>query len=131
MARFSFAILENPVPKGRPRLGRGNSTRTPQKTRTYERTVAWRSKGAWNYEGHNEPLGGIPISISLKFYMKRPKRITSKTVGGCDLDNLVKSVLDGMQGVIFADDRQITKIAAEKHYAAPSDHPYTYVELEW
>lgn len=45
-----------------------------------------------------------------------------------DLDNLVKYYLDCMNGIVFADDKQIVELAASKEYC---DHAgSTLIELE-
>lgn len=41
-----------------------------------------------------------------------------------DLDNYIKSVLDGLNGLAFEDDNQIIRIDAIKLY---SDHPRTEI----
>jgi Holliday junction resolvase RusA-like endonuclease len=117
-------IYAEPVPKGRPRFSR-HGIYTPPKTKIYEERVAWDSKRCWN----KQPLKDIPIEIKLWFFFKRPKKITSKTVGKCDLDNLTKSTLDGMQKIVFEDDRQITRLSAVKDYAFKGDKPYVEVEI--
>jgi hypothetical protein len=40
-----FAVLARPVPKGRPRVG-AKRTITPERTRSFEDTVAWAAKEA-------------------------------------------------------------------------------------
>lgn len=75
------------------------------------------------------PLEG-PISVSLRYYMKRPQSHfrTGKFAGKLkpsapllhtkapDLDNLIK-ILDAFNGVFWIDDRQIYKIKASKYYS--------------
>ena len=46
-----------------------------------------------------------PVEVRLKFYNAR------KT---SDIDNLSKSILDILQGIVYEDDRQVTKLVAEK-----------------
>ncbi|MDR1647770.1 MAG: RusA family crossover junction endodeoxyribonuclease, partial [Zoogloeaceae bacterium] len=44
-----------------------------------------------------------------------------------DLDNVVKSVCDAMNGVVFRDDAQIVRLTAEKIYA---ECPCVRVQIE-
>jgi len=64
------------------------------------------------YDG--APLTG-PVSVGFEFVFARPKAITYKTkpmlsrphYGKPDCDNLMKSVLDALNGVLWADDAQV------------------------
>jgi len=47
-----------------------------------------------------------PLKISLSFRLPTPHR--------CDLDNLIKAVLDAAQGVVFKDDRWVDDIVATR-----------------
>lgn len=47
-----------------------------------------------------------------------------------DLDNLVKAVLDALNGVLYVDDAQIVIITAEKHRAADGEGPSTSVRID-
>ena len=46
------------------------------------------------------------IKVSVDFFVTNMSK---------DIDNLVKFVLDGLQGVLYADDRKIVSIKAHKH----------------
>jgi Holliday junction resolvase RusA-like endonuclease len=76
-----------------------------------------------------EPIRGA-ISITMTFYFARPRSHygTGKNADKIklsapdekttkpDLDNLIKFVLDAMNGIVFLDDSQITHIEADKNY---------------
>ena len=47
-----------------------------------------------------------------------------------DLDNLVKSVVDGLSGFIYADDKQIVEIHATKRYAKRQEEPGCWVHID-
>ena len=47
-----------------------------------------------------------------------------------DLDNLVKSVSDGLNGVAFRDDSQITELRAIKQYHSGDEGPQTIIRIE-
>lgn len=82
----------------------------------------------------NEPLEG-PLDVSLSFFFPRPKSHygtgknselvkTSAPVHHAqkpDIDNVIKSTLDGMNGVLYGDDKQVIRIWAEKRWAHRPD----------
>jgi Holliday junction resolvase RusA-like endonuclease len=118
MIRFSVKI--EPRGKGRPRATvRGNhaSVYTDGKTRKYEaavRAVAVRSMAG------GAPLAG-PIEVVLRFRIPIPVSYSNKRraailagqepyFGAFDSDNLAKAWLDACNGVVFADDKQVTDL---------------------
>ena len=107
-----FVVAGNPVPKERPRMFRGHAI-TPKRTRDYERSVADAARTAGI-----TPMDG-PVRIVLWFHRANACR--------CDLDNLIKAVQDGLNGVAYNDDSQIVRIEAEK--AIDRTHPRAVVEI--
>lgn len=108
--RQEFIIPTAPVPKGRPRLGRRGRVFTPKRTKNYEMVVA-----------ANAIAAGVkstdqPVEMEIHFYMKTPT--------SADIDNLVKSVCDSLNGIAYVDDRQVMRLVAAKH---PSKKPHTTV----
>ena len=51
------------------------------------------------------------LEVRVKFYRKLNP--VNKNFG--DIDNLLKGLFDGMNGIIFKDDSQIVKVVAEKY----------------
>jgi Holliday junction resolvase RusA-like endonuclease len=97
-----------PVPKGRPRafVCRGFARLyTPAKTVAAERALALLVRGV------ARPTCGLPahgnLRVKLAFVCAR------KPGRRPDLDNLVKLVLDALNGVIWADDNQVTELKAD------------------
>lgn len=126
MSVVTFFIDGQPVPKGRPRFSRrGDHVQayTPKKTSDYEELVA--------QHGHVLAVGLRRLGVSLPwsgrlaltatFYVERPKssKRTSEPhrLKKPDVDNLLKSVLDGLEGVLFTDDKIITDVYTRKRYA--------------
>jgi len=117
--RAIFFINGTPIPKGRPRAAvRGTHTilYTPNRTKEYEDHVA-------EVASMNIPKTGVilgPIAISLTFHMKAPKKYAKKMetphVTRPDVDNLAKAILDGLEGVMYKNDAQVTTLYAHKCY---------------
>ena len=128
--KVKFIIDTKPVPKARPRLGRGGRVFTPQTTLAFENTCAL------SY-GNRHNFGKDPISIKITFNFEVPKSYTKKkqqdALNGIlrpsrnDIDNLVKSVLDGLNGIAWEDDRYICQLKAEKKY---NTKDFIEVEIE-
>lgn len=127
---FEYFIKSEPVPKGRPRAYK-NQLVTPKKTRLYENTVRMESKIAMLKNSLVEPFSlKYNIQVQLIFCLSIPKSRKDLSHGDWmnkkpDLDNLIKSILDGMQDVVFEDDKQIVAIDSRKIYV--ESHPGTKV----
>lgn len=133
---IEFTIEGVPVAKGRPKFARrGNfvSTYTPAKTKTYEEQVKTAARYAMD---GLKPLEG-DLGVFIKFYMPIPQSSTKAFKTACateekshtkkpDLDNLFKSVTDGMNGIVYLDDSQISHAVLEKIYG---DNPRVEVKL--
>jgi len=78
-----------------------------------------------------EPLTG-PIGVRLVFVVARSTRDRVRARWAAkkpDLDNLVKAVLDALEGIAFENDRQIVQLSAKKLLAAKGTAPCTRVQL--
>lgn len=104
----------DPTPKQRPRLTKSGIAFTPKKTRIAEAAIKYELRQKWNHDA----LDG-PVSVTLDFYIQKPKSVPKKRVLPIvkpDLDNLIKLVLDGCNRIVFRDDSLICKLIARKHY---------------
>lgn len=120
---IQFFVPGKPVAKGRPRFTRSGNTFTPEKTRAYEAAVAWECRKAM--EGKLPSVH--PQRVSVEVMVKPPKSWsktkTKNALGGLiapgrpDIDNYLKAVLDGCNGVAFLDDSQVVAVYATKRYA--------------
>lgn len=126
-----------PVPKGRPRFhvqGRRVITFTPQKTHMFEQTIAFeyaqKCKEVFDRK--------TPIDVSIVFGLPIPKTTTKtrrremesgqmRHIKKPDVDNLVKAVLDALNGIAYEDDAQIVSIVASKKYSA---EPFVEIYIE-
>ena len=84
--------------------------------KTDKKTLDAEQRIAHAYEG---PFFNGPVSVSCTFSRKRTVvTITDLDEEICpltaDLDNLCKTVKDGLNGVAYADDRYVQKLAARK-----------------
>lgn len=57
-----------------------------------------------------------PVALHIVMYKQLPKskRDIHPFITKPDVDNVIKCVMDGLNGVAFADDRQVTLVVAEK-----------------
>lgn len=119
-----FYVDTTPIPKGRPRfrsMGKFVTTYTDSKTRSFEELIAEHAKEAM---GDMEPLE-TPLSVFLHFTLPIPASASKKVKEALlnaphtkkpDIDNLCKSVLDGMANIVFKNDGQISSLHATKKY---------------
>lgn len=118
-----FSVYGEVVPKGRPRFTRQGRTYTPKKTMTYEAEVAMMAKAAM---GDKEPTK-LPVWVYIYVNLPVPQSYSKKRAEAClsgserptkkpDIDNAIKSILDGMNGVVYKDDCQIVSLHAYKRY---------------
>jgi len=129
-----FQVPGTPVAKGRPRVfKRGAHVRavTPDKTVRYEDKVAYFAK----QEGVTRFDGLVSVIITACFewpktkWRKRAPRPSRYKGNGPDLDNIVKAVLDGLNGVAFGDDRQVVRIDARKIYVEQGQSAKTVIGI--
>lgn len=129
--RFRVDGVPKPEPRARACVrGRHASV---YKDRTSEAVEAWRSE-VWaraNEYRPDRPLRG-PIRLYLMFTLKRPKKLFRRRDpedelacdAVCDLDNLIKLVMDELTQLgYWKDDRQVYDVRAMKYYAAKDGTP--------
>lgn len=114
-----------PHAKARPRVVNGRAY-TPAATTAYERSIKLAA-------AHLSPLSG-PLSVSVVFIFPRLKssRSAAREVKATrpDLDNLLKAVLDGLNGVAFHDDGQVVQVSGEKWIAAADEEAHLEITIE-
>ena len=123
LRKIKFEIPRKPTPKGRPRYGKYGTVYTPKKTVEYENLIRF----MFIQTNEKAFLDNEAIKIDINFYFKVPDSYTKKRKNNIyagkelytkkpDIDNLIKSVLDGLNGYAYADDKQIIDIKATKNY---------------
>ena len=117
-----------PRGKGRPRSRIINgfvSVYTDAATRAYELKLAWTAKAAM--EG--KPPFDCPLTVEIIAYIAIPdswpkkKKLSAESGeivpgGPLDIDNICKASLDGLNGVVWLDDKQIVGLTAWKIYSS-------------
>lgn len=120
---MTFRVYGEPVAKARPRFTRQGRTYTPKRTHDYESEVAMMAKAAM---GSSEPLE-TPVTVCVYATFPIPQSYSKKRTEAClngserhikrpDLDNCVKAITDGMNGIVYKDDSQIVNLHAKKVY---------------
>lgn len=89
---------------------------------------AWHSAGAEKLEG--------PLSAVIEFIFERPAKVPKKLGTGRiikakkpDADNLIKGVLDALNGLAYHDDGQIAIVLMKKYHAAEGETPGVTVQI--
>lgn len=104
----------DPIPKGRPRNYGGRSV-TPKRTRDAEQSI--RDAVA--------PLDLVPfdepIRLSADFYCRTARRT--------DIDNLLKLVIDALNGIAYTDDHLIHSLRGRLRRKAIGETPRTEVRI--
>lgn len=137
MNEIAFSIPGDAVAKGRPKASTiGGHVRmyTPAKTVSYESKVAYFANSAMS----GRELFSTPVSMNLIISVKIPESWSNKkkqlarngliypTVKP-DCSNVLKSIEDGMNNVVYLDDKQIVDVSVSKRY---SDTPMVEVVIE-
>jgi Holliday junction resolvase RusA-like endonuclease len=131
---IEFCVPGKPRGKGRPRFSRNGHAYTPAETAAYENLIALACSEA---KGDNPALTG-PVAVYIRAYKEPPKSASKRKreamlVGDIrptnkpDLDNIIKAVLDGCNGVAYLDDKQIVELSTEVWYA---DEPRIEVKIK-
>lgn len=134
--RMQIAIPGEPIGKGRPRFVRATGrTFTPEKTSRYESLV--RLAFAEKYPDHRPIDSKIELFIRAYFPIPEswPKYRKANASSGIekktskpDLDNIIKSICDGLNGVAWTDDSRIWRLEASKEY---SNRPEVLVTIDY
>ncbi|WP_369952181.1 RusA family crossover junction endodeoxyribonuclease [Ralstonia syzygii] len=126
---ITFTIPGEPVAKGRARsfVRNGHVAHyTPEKTARYENLVKLAAQQAM---GDMAPAEGA-VALIVRAFMGIPtswsqKKQRAAALGEItptkrpDLDNIVKAVKDGANGVTWKDDSQVVDVRASKRYGTP------------
>jgi len=136
----SFFVPGEPVAQGRPRMttinGRPRMFDAP-KSANYKALVAMLASKEMD---GREPMVR-PVEVTVTIYKAVPQSWSKKRrmlalsgqirpVGRPDIDNYIKAVFDGLNQIVFQDDRLVTKVTATKMYSTTPGLSVVAKELE-
>jgi Holliday junction resolvase RusA-like endonuclease len=125
---YSITLEGQPTAWKRPAQMRGSSARFDSQAEQKNtdsiaafRQILQQMQDAGIQRSARSPLfpTGNPVGITFRFFFMQPPKPASDFPTKCDLDNLIKYYNDMLQsnymkGVLWEDDRQISRINAEK-----------------
>lgn len=135
---MKFTVEGKPQGKARartfynPRTKRMQSI-TPEQTRSYEDLIRWSYTAA-----DGKYYGEKVLQVDIKAFYPIPKQFSKvkKNAAFCgglrpttkpDSDNIIKVVLDALNGVAYYDDKQVVCVSCNKYYA---ERGYLHIEIK-
>lgn len=116
MIKLTFDVA--PVAKERPRFTKAGSVYTPTKTAVFEKTI--RILAAKQMRDNRYLTLSGPLVVDVIFQVCKPKSAgRSHPTVKPDIDNLIKSLFDSLNGVAWEDDAQVCSIHCTKAYGEP------------
>lgn len=112
--KFVFRI--EPYPKRTATFGmRGRFPRVIKNKKTTEFETNLKQLCAIQYK--SAALTG-PLAVKVAFFLTKPKSVKREyPIVKPDVDNLLKSTFDAMNGILWEDDCQIVSLEASKRYS--------------
>ena len=124
---IEFTIPGTPVAKGRPKFARRGAFVTaysPEKTVSYENLVKVVASQAMK----SSPPTKEAVSVDVWLFVTPPASWSKKKTEQAlhqyiqptskpDIDNVVKGLFDAMNGIVFADDKQVVCLTVKKMYS--------------
>lgn len=137
---MQFIVNGMPQGKSRARTVRNKYTGkvhsyTPEKTQSYEDLIRWSFK-----EAGGEYMGEKTLRVDIAAYFPIPQSFSKtkrqqaftgvlKPTKKPDCDNILKVVLDALNGVAYHDDKQVTGVSCNKLYSDTGSLTITLLEL--
>lgn len=127
MSNMFFSVDRAPIAQQRPRLSKFNG-----KTRVYDpngaqkKSIKWVMAKQMRDKGYLKALEG-PVMVEVRSYHKIPASWSKKRAKDAlhtyvakkpDCDNICKTYLDILNGIAYADDKQVCSLKCEKIYSA-------------
>lgn len=121
---ITVTVPGDPVAKGRPRFTRTGRSYTPAKTEKFENLV----RLAYSLQQPDRKPADGPIELTVRAYFRIPTSWSKKKqaeaateqmkkISKPDLDNCLKAVQDGLNGVAWKDDAQVADTHTSKRYS--------------
>ena len=124
---WELEVPGNPIPQPRPRVGK-HRIYNPATVESKQWKAAVKATLGATQTGVLFPVG-VPVGVVIVCHMRRPNSDFKGGIRGCgrlksnlplvwaicpDVDNLVKFILDALNGVIYKDDKQVVKLEVLK-----------------
>jgi Holliday junction resolvase RusA-like endonuclease len=120
MAIYFLTLDIAPTPQSRPRFTRNGHIYDP--CAKSKKELAHLIKKQWN----REPIDKA-VAVHFRFGMPIPKSTSKKKTKemdgqphikkSADIDNLIKKLLDAMNGIVFVDDALVHHVSGSKYYS--------------
>lgn len=122
---IKFVVYGDSKPKGSVKAFTPKGWSRPILTSATKGLKDWERKiaAAAGLQADGKLLVG-PVTLTIAFYMTRPKSLPKKVAHHAkrpDLDKLIRGATDALSGVVFKDDAQIFEIKATKAYTEAID----------
>lgn len=137
---ISFTIHSEPIAQPRHNIGKiGGFARAyipaSHAVHKFKLDVKEAAMKAWGKIG--QPVL-CPLEVRAVFVMGRPKKYQGKKYDTGrlwydrqpDIDNFMKSLFDGITGIIWANDSQVCDARCQKYYAAVGEEPHIEVLIK-
>lgn len=122
-----FTVFGTPQPQGSSRAFFRPGMKRPVITSANPKNKPWRQEisGTAQHEmGELAPADrATPVRVEAFFYFDKPKSTPKRTKHKTtkpDLDKLARSLLDGLTGIAFEDDSQVTQCWVSKFFGSPA-----------
>ena len=137
---ITFTVEGKPQGKARARtfynkrLGRMQSI-TPEQTKSYEDLIRWSYTAAGG-----KYLGETTLQVDIQAFYPIPKSFSKAKTNDAvtrklrpttkpDCDNIIKVVLDALNGVAYYDDKQVICVSCNKYYGETGYLKVTITEV--
>ena len=118
-----FFVEGQPQGKARPRFTRAGHPFTPKKTVAYEEQI----RDCFLEANGKKLPADCYVAVSIRAVFEIPKSYSKKRKENCangierpakkpDADNIIKAVLDALNGVAYEDDKQVVSVRCTKWY---------------
>ncbi len=140
MDSITFFVPGEPRGKGRPRFSKATGAAyTDSETRAYERKIATYYRNA--IQGFRFPDTAF-LNVSIYAYFPIPKSASKADKAAIeagaippsrkpDIDNIIKAVLDGLNGVAYKDDARVAYITGAKLYSSEPGVSVSITDTRW
>lgn len=135
----SFVVPGDPKAQGRPRFARYRTKAGKQGILAYDPqdSANFKQKVAFFAREGGVGLYTRPVSLTVKFYARRPKRLMRKKddsgaiacISRPDLDNYLKAILDGLNGIAWVDDAVVYHAEVSKWYHEKGGNQRTEITI--